>query len=100
MATAAPVAQGPRRAPSQPRSPWQLAAARVRRDRVALVALGFLVLLVLAVSAGAPLAAHLLGHGPNDPFPYAVNINAKPVGQWTWAPNFNSVQQPGAQLPA
>jgi peptide/nickel transport system permease protein len=95
MATAASVAQGRRRAPSQPRSPWQLAAARVRHDRVALVALGFLVLLVLAVSAGAPLAAHLLGHGPNDPFPYAVDVNAKPVGPWARVPDLNDVQQPG-----
>jgi peptide/nickel transport system permease protein len=95
MATAASVAQGRRRAPSQPRSPWQLSAARVRRDRVAVVALGFLAFLLLTVSAGAPLAAHLLGHGPNDPFPYAVNINAKPVGPWTRVPDLNDVQQAG-----
>src|SRR5207247_5433981 len=69
------------------------AAARIRRDRIALVALGFLVLLVLTVSAGAPLAAHLLGHGPNDPFPYAVDINAKPVGPWARVPDLNDVQQ-------
>jgi hypothetical protein len=74
MTSAASVARVSRRAPSQPRSPWRIAAARVRRDRVALAALGFLLLLVFTVSAGAPLAAHLLGHGPNDPFPYAVDI--------------------------
>src|ERR687888_2041920 len=84
-----------RRAPSQPRSPWQLATARIRRDRIALVALGFLAVLVLTVSAGAPLAAHLLGHGPNDPFPYAADINSKPVGPWTWVSDLSSVQQPG-----
>ena len=60
---------------------------------MALVALGFLVLLLLAVSAGAPLAAYLLGHGPNDPFPYAVDINAKPAGPWAWVPDLNDVQQ-------
>jgi hypothetical protein len=69
MSSAASVVPGPRRAPTQPRSPWQIAVARVRRDLVAVVALGFLVLLVLAVSAGAPLAVHLLDHGLNDPFP-------------------------------
>lgn len=34
---------------------------------------------VLAVTAGAPIAAHLLGHGPNDPLPYAVDASLKPV---------------------
>ena len=101
MSSAASVAPAPRRAPTQPRSPWRIAIARVRRDRVALVALGFLVVLLLVVSAGAPLAAHLLGHGPNDPFPYAADINAKPVGPWTWVPDVHSAQQPGENgLPA
>ena len=61
---------------------------------MALVALGFLVFLLFVVSAGAPLAAHLLGHGPNVPFPYAVDVNAKPVGPWTRVPDLNDVQQP------
>jgi peptide/nickel transport system permease protein len=100
MASAAPVALGAGRAPARPRSPWQMAVARIRRDRLALVALGFLVVLVLAVSAGAPLAARLLDHGPNDPFPYAADINSKPVGPWTHVPALNDVQQPGAgELP-
>ena len=99
MSTAAPALPAGR-APTRPRSPWRIAAARVRRDRLALVALGFLVTLVLAVSAGAPLAAHLLGHGPNDPFPYAVDVNGKTVGPWTRVPALTSVQQPGAgELP-
>ena len=99
MSTAAPALPAGR-APTRPRSPWRIAAARVRRDRLALVALGFLVALVLAVSAGAPLAAHLLGHGPNDPFPYAVDVNGKTVGPWTRVPALTSVQQPGAgELP-
>jgi peptide/nickel transport system permease protein len=100
MASAAPVALRTRRAPTHPRSPWQIAVERFRRDRVALVALGFLALLLFVVSAGAPLAAHLLGHGPNDPFPYAADINAKPAAPWTWVPDIHSAQQPGAQLPA
>jgi hypothetical protein len=49
MSSAASVAPGRRSAPTQSRSPWRIAVARVRRDRVALVALGFLVLLLLVV---------------------------------------------------
>src|SRR5919198_1306692 len=59
------------------------------------------------MASAAPVAlgsrrapAHLLGHGPNDPFPYAADINSKPVGPWTWVPDLSSVQQPGeAGLP-
>ena len=34
---------------------------------------------VLSVTAGAPLAAHLLGHGPDDPLPDAVDGALAPV---------------------
>ena len=36
-------------------------------------------LVVLAVTVGAPVAAQLVGHGPNDPLPYAVDSSLKPV---------------------
>ncbi len=42
------------------RTPWQIFWTRFRRDRVALVALGFLVVLALA-AAFAPLVAKLVG---------------------------------------
>ena len=35
--------------------------------------------IVLSVTVGAPLAAHVLGHGPNDPLPYAVDGALEPV---------------------
>jgi peptide/nickel transport system permease protein len=46
------------------RSPWELAWARLRRDRVAL---GCVVAIVCIALFGilAPLTAHLVGHGPN-----------------------------------
>lgn len=48
-----------------------------------------LVGLFLASFVGGPLAAHALGHGPTDPFPYAVDVNLKPVGPWTRVPDVN-----------
>jgi peptide/nickel transport system permease protein len=72
-------------------SPSRLAWRRLRRDRAALVSAGFLVVLLLAVLPGAPLIGKLVGHGPNDPFPYAVNISLKPVGPWSHVPDTSSV---------
>src|SRR5919202_4928871 len=95
MSAAAPALRGARRGPTpRPESPWRLALRRVRRDRVAIAAGGFVVFLLLAVSAGVPLAAHLLHHGPNDLFPYAVDVNAKPTGPWTHVPALNDVEAP------
>lgn len=63
-------------------SAWQL----LRRDRVGLVAGGFLVFLVLACFAGGPIAHALLGHGPLQYFAYGTNARQKPVAPWTWVP--------------
>jgi peptide/nickel transport system permease protein len=49
----------------QGRSPWQLAWARLRRDRVALGSAVFILLLV-AVALAAPLLADLIGFSPSD----------------------------------
>lgn len=49
------------------RTPWQIFWSRFRRDKVALVAAGFLVLLAIA-AISAPLIADLVGHGPNELF--------------------------------
>ena len=54
---------------------------RFRRDRAALAALAGLSLIVLACFVLEPLLEQLLGHGPDEPFPNAVNIyNRQPVG--------------------
>jgi peptide/nickel transport system permease protein len=50
------------------RSPWELAWLRLRKDKTAVVSAA--VIFVLAVLAiGAPLIAHLVGHGPNTQYP-------------------------------
>jgi peptide/nickel transport system permease protein len=49
------------------RTPWQLAWARLRRDRVAMVSLCFIVFLAL-VAIFAPLLTALIGHGPNTEY--------------------------------
>jgi ABC-type dipeptide/oligopeptide/nickel transport system permease subunit len=59
---------------------------RLRRDRL-VVASGVLVLSVVAlVYAGPNILTHFLGHGPNDPLPYAVDESLRPVGPWTRVP--------------
>jgi peptide/nickel transport system permease protein len=62
------------------RGHWELVWIRFRRDKIALLSFGVLVLLF----GGAPLAAHLLGHGPNTIFDYGTNATTfTPVGPWT-----------------
>ncbi len=61
---------------------WELVWIRLRRDRLALVSAGFIVFLFVAAFAGAPLAAHLLRHGPNDILGYGVK-DYVPVGPWS-----------------
>lgn len=82
VAVSEPVA-GPR-----PAGTWAIAWRRLRRNRTAL-ACGVLALaMILAVTAGASIAAALVGHGPNQPFPYAVDSSSlRPVGPWSWVPD-------------
>ena len=56
-----PVAEAAR--PIEGRSPVQLAWARLRRDPVA-IASAVTIAVLVAVAAGAPLIAHLVGHDP------------------------------------
>jgi peptide/nickel transport system permease protein len=59
------VTEGPARI--EGRSPWQLAWERLRRDRVAMVSLGVIVLICL-VAIFAPVFTSLTGHPPNEQF--------------------------------
>jgi peptide/nickel transport system permease protein len=67
----------------RPQGQWALAWRRLKRDRVALACGTFLVLLLLAVGPGAPLYGKLVGHGPNEFFPYAVSVGLRPAGPFT-----------------
>jgi peptide/nickel transport system permease protein len=49
------------------RSPWQLAWARLRRDKVAVASFA-VICVIVALAVFAPVIAHLLGHGPNTQF--------------------------------
>jgi peptide/nickel transport system permease protein len=67
----------------RPQGQWALAWRRFRRDRVAVGCGLFLLLLVFAVGPGAPLYEKVIGHGPNDFFPYAVSVGLRPAGPLT-----------------
>ena len=78
------VQTGDERAAVKARGYWELVWIRFKRDRLALVSVGFIVFLFAASFVGAPIAAALLHHGPNDIFQYGVNQNTlAPVGPWT-----------------
>jgi hypothetical protein len=70
------------------RSPWALAWRRLRRNRIALAALGLFVLIVL-LSLAAPLYAHDVAH---DGSVLSPNLNGKTLVHGKLAP----VMQQGA----
>lgn len=69
----------------QARGYWEGIWKRLQRDKLALVGAGFIVVLFIVAFAGAPLAAHLLGHGPNEPFLVSGGLDADqlPAGPFT-----------------
>jgi peptide/nickel transport system permease protein len=77
-------------APPQTRSGSRLLWARFKRDRLAVASGLFLALLLAAIIFGPPILQHVLGHGPNDPFPYAVDTYLKPVGPFSRVPDLNT----------
>jgi peptide/nickel transport system permease protein len=70
------------------RGPWAQAWRRLRRDRLALASAALIVVIFLSAFVGAPLARHLLGHGPNDAIAGGVE-NYQPVGPFTHVPAGN-----------
>src|SRR5262249_21524498 len=64
---------------------WGGVVHRLLRDRVAIASACTIVLVLLLAFAGAPVAAHLLGHGPNTLNENAGNpLTGHAVGVWTW----------------
>jgi peptide/nickel transport system permease protein len=73
---------------------WELVWIRFSRDRLAVVSIGFVILLLFGAFIGAPIAKHFLGHGPNDIFANGVDqTSLTPVGPWT---HINTAPYPGA----
>jgi ABC-type dipeptide/oligopeptide/nickel transport system permease subunit len=69
--------------PIRARGYWEQVWRRFRRDKVAIGAGFFIFFMFFSAFAGASIAAHVLGHGPNDLFPNAINIETLlPRGPW------------------
>jgi len=87
LAAAVAVESGPElgegTAPIRARSYWEQVWIRFRRDKVAMASGFFIIFLILVAAVGGPIAAHFLGHGPNDIFFNGVNQDLLPVGPWT-----------------
>ena len=66
---------------------------RFRRDVLALVAAGFLVLVVLAAVAGGPIAAHATGHGPDEQFENGLNADGIPLGPFSHEVSADGLRQ-------
>jgi len=63
---------------------WELIWIRLRRDKLAIAGGIFIVVMFLVALIGAPIAAKILGHGPNDQFFDAVDPDTfLPVGPMT-----------------
>ena len=69
---------------------WEQMWRRFKRDRAAMASIVFLVLLIIAAYPGAWLAERLLGHGPNDMFPSALDEWILPVGPMSRVENFQT----------
>ncbi len=74
----------------QARGYWEQVWRRFKRDRVALASVCFLIVLVLVVYPGAWIAERLVGHGPNDIFPDALDDGLLPVGPMSRVTNFET----------
>jgi ABC-type dipeptide/oligopeptide/nickel transport system permease subunit len=79
---------------------WEGVWLRLRKDKVALVGGGFVVFLVFVAFAGAPIAAHVLGHGPNEPFFSNGGVDASllPSKAWTHVQTYTASGKTEQQL--
>ena len=84
------AAPGTQQGEVRARSYWEQVWRRFKRDRVAIASVVFLVLLILVVYPGAWIAERLLGHGPNQIFPDALDDGLLPVGPMSTVTNFET----------
>src|SRR3954468_5808852 len=59
---------------------WEQVWRRFKRDKIAIVGGITIIFLFLMAFIGAPIAAHLLGHGPDDEFYSALTDRGQPIG--------------------
>jgi len=78
------------------RSQWWLTLRRFGRDRWSVAAACVFAVILLVSFFGGAIASAALGHNGTDLFPYAANINRKPVGPLTWVPDTNVAYGYGA----
>ena len=70
---------------------WEQVWLRLKRDKIAIGSALFIVFLFLVAFVGAPIAAALLGHGPDDLFvTTALTPELVPVGPWSHVIDPNS----------
>lgn len=63
---------------------WELVWVRFKSDRIAIAGGVFIIVLVLASFVGGPIAARIMGHGPDTIFSNGLDQNTlAPVGPWT-----------------
>jgi peptide/nickel transport system permease protein len=80
--------------PVRARGYWEQVWRRFRRDHVAIGSGIFIILLVLVCFVGGPVAAHFLGHGPNDLFTGGgLTKSLLPKGPLSWV---ETLPYPGA----
>ena len=73
---------------------WELVWSRFKRDKLALLSVGFIFFLFFATFMLAPIMARVLGHGPTDIFADGVDPHSlTPVGPWT---HISTAPYPGA----
>jgi peptide/nickel transport system permease protein len=63
---------------------WEQVWLRFKQDRVAMVGGIFIIVLLLSAFVGGPIAARIIGHGPDEIFANGVDLNTlQPVGPLT-----------------
>src|ERR1044071_2020048 len=65
---------------------WELVWRRFRRDKIAIASGIFIIFLILVAFAGAPIAKHYIGHGPDDIFTGTAavdSVSLLPANPWT-----------------
>jgi peptide/nickel transport system permease protein len=73
---------------------WESVWLRLKKDKLAVAGGIFIIVLFFVAFAGAPIASHVLGHGPDEPF-FIGGIDAAglPAGPWSHVSNVTASQK-------